>query len=239
MGAGAELGRVAGLWRYPVKSMAGEALAQADVFWNGLTGDRRWAFIRPGMVRSDFPWLTIRERADLWHYRPRFVEPARPDDSPTVVRTPAGAELDVADRVLAGELGEGVTLIKQNRGCFDAMPLSLITLQSIASLAELTAAALEPERFRPNLLIDAAAGGFVEADWVGCLLRVGQLVMRVDERDQRCAIITTDPVSGHRDPAVLRTLAREQDACIGVYGSVVEPGSVAVGDSVTLVGPGP
>ena len=58
--SGEVVGRVSGLWRYPVKSMAGEALAQADVSWHGFAGDRRWAFVRPGIVRSDFPWLTIR-----------------------------------------------------------------------------------------------------------------------------------------------------------------------------------
>jgi uncharacterized protein len=53
---------VVGLWRYPVKSMAGEALVAAEVSWHGLAGDRRWAFVRDGVVRSGFPWLTLRER---------------------------------------------------------------------------------------------------------------------------------------------------------------------------------
>jgi uncharacterized protein YcbX len=62
-----EIGRVVGLWRYPVKSMAGEALDQVEVSWNGLAGDRRWAFVRDGMVRSGFPWLTLRERPEMGH----------------------------------------------------------------------------------------------------------------------------------------------------------------------------
>ncbi len=70
---------MAALWRYPVKSM--EAV---DVSWHGLAGDRRWAFIRDGLERSGFPWLTIRERPDMRHYRPSFVEPGRPDASPVV-----------------------------------------------------------------------------------------------------------------------------------------------------------
>src|SRR5690606_36924276 len=65
-----ELGRVVGLWRYPVKSMAGEALAETEVSWFGFAGDRRWAFVRGGAVQSGFPWLTLRERADMAHYRP-------------------------------------------------------------------------------------------------------------------------------------------------------------------------
>ena len=64
------IGRVAGLWRYPVKSMAAEALDEVLVSWHGLAGDRRWAFVRPGIPRSGFPWLTIRELPEMSHYRP-------------------------------------------------------------------------------------------------------------------------------------------------------------------------
>ena len=59
--------------------------------------------------------------------------------------------------------------------------------------------------------------------------------MRVDQRDPRCVIVIVDPVTTLRDPSILRTLARVRDACIGVYGSIVRPGRVAVGDSVWLV----
>jgi uncharacterized protein len=120
-------GRVVELYRYPVKSMAGEPLTSADVSWNGLAGDRRWAFIRAGQERSGFPWLTIRDQAHMAHYRPRFAEPARPNGSLTLVRTPSGAELDVADAALAAEFGPGVRVIKQDRGVFDTMPLSLLS----------------------------------------------------------------------------------------------------------------
>jgi hypothetical protein len=54
------VGRVAGLWRFPVKSMAGEQLDEAELGWHGLAGDRRWAFVRGDTPRSGFPWLTIR-----------------------------------------------------------------------------------------------------------------------------------------------------------------------------------
>jgi len=113
------VGRVVALWRYPVKSMAGEELDGAEVSWHGLAGDRRWAFIRDGQARSGFPWLTMRERPELARYRPRFEDPGRPDASTTLVRTPGGGELDVAGPALAAELGPGVRVIKQNRGVFD------------------------------------------------------------------------------------------------------------------------
>jgi ABC-2 type transport system ATP-binding protein len=95
------VGRVVALYRYPVKSMAAESLDAADVSWHGLAGDRRWAFVRAGQVRSGFPWLTIRERPELLHYVPRFAEPDRPNASKTLVRTPSGSEYDVADPKLS------------------------------------------------------------------------------------------------------------------------------------------
>ena len=228
------VGRVIALWRYPVKSMAAEELDGAEVSWHGLAGDRRWAFIRAGQVRSGFPWLTIRERSDLAHYRPFFAERARPNASPTLVRTPSGGELDVADPALAAELGPGVRVIEQDRGVFDTMPLSLLTTQTLAGLGRLTGTRLAAGRFRPNLLVDAVGRDFAEDAWVGRVLRVGGLRMRVDLRDQRCVMVTIDPVTLRRNPVILRALARERDARLGVYGTTVEPGRVAVGDPVEL-----
>jgi uncharacterized protein len=230
------VGRVAALWRYPVKSMSAENLDAVEVSWHGLAGDRRWAFIRAGQARSGFPWLTMREHAELAHYRPRFAEPDRPNASATIVGTPAGVELDVADPALAAELGPGVRVIKQDRGVFDTMPLSLLTTQTLAGLGRLVGADLAATRFRPNLLVEASGPDFPEDAWVGRVLRVGGLRMRVDQRDKRCVMVTIDPVTLRRDPAILRVIARERDTRLGVYGSTVEPGPVAVGDPVELVG---
>lgn len=229
------VGRVAGAWRYPVKSMGAEPLDAAEISWHGLAGDRRWAFVREGMVRSGFPWLTIREVPGMGLYRPRFAEPDRPDGSQTLVRTPSGAELDVADPALAAGLGHGARVIKQDRGVFDTFPLSLITTQTLAGLGAQVGFPLDVRRFRPNLLIDAPGGGpFPEDAWVGAVLRMGAMRLRVDKRDQRCVMVNVDPVSSERDPAVLRAIARERDACLGVYGSTVQPGRVAVGDEIVL-----
>ena len=197
-------GRVVGLWRYPVKSMAAEALAEVDVSWHGLAGDRRWAFIRSDVPRSGFPWLTLRQRADLNHYRPAFTEPERPDKSPTVVHTPSGAVLDVTDPALAAELDpSGIRLIKQDRGIFDTAPLSVVTTQTLARLGEM----------------------------------VGDLRMRIDQRDGRCVVITIDPATTVRTPEILRTVARERQGCVGVYGATVTPGRIAIGDAVVVESP--
>jgi uncharacterized protein YcbX len=125
-------------------------------------------------------------------------------------------------------------VIKQNRGVFDTMPLSLLTTQTLAGLGRLVGTGLAADRFRPNLLVDAVGSGFAEDAWVGRVLRIGGLRMRVDLRDQRCVMVTIDPVTLHRDPAILHAIARERDNRLGVYGSTVEPGQVAVGDPVEL-----
>ncbi len=233
------IGRVVGLWRYPVKSMGGETLAEVDVSWHGLTGDRRWAFIRNGMTQSAFPWLTIRERSDMGNYCPSFVEPNHADNSPTVVRSPAGVVFDIADPALGAELyPSGVRLIRQNRGIFDTFPLSLITTQTIARLGETVGAQLDVRRFRPNILVEAADDApFPEDDWVGCVLRIGGLRMRIDKRDGRCVIITIDPVTTERSPAILRAVVGDRQGSLGVYGSTVEPGRVALRDPVLLESP--
>jgi uncharacterized protein YcbX len=229
------VGRVVALWRYPVKSMAGEPLDEAELSWHGLAGDRRWAFIRDGKQRSGFPWLTIRQRPAMAHYQPRFAQPDQPDRSATVVRTPTGADLDVADPALAAELGDGARAIKQDRGVFDTFPLSLITTQTLAALSARVDTELDVRRFRPNLLV-AATGrvAFPEDRWIGSVLRIGAARVRIDKRDKRCVMVNIDPATTRRDPAILRTIADDRAGCLGAYGTTVQPGRIAIGDTVIL-----
>lgn len=230
------IGRVVGLWRYPVKSMAGEPISEADVSWHGFAGDRRWAFVRPGVPESGFPWLTLRERADMARYRPSFIDPNRPDRSATSVRSPSGTIYDITDPLLARELSAGgAQLVRYDRGIFDTFPLSLVTTQSIAELSKLVGRTLEVERFRPNILIEAVGtDAFPEDAWIGYTVRLGEMRFRIDKRDGRCAVITIDPANGERDPSVLRAVAQERDGCLGVYGTTVQPGRIAVGDVLHL-----
>lgn len=233
---GRPVGRVVGLWRYPVKSMAAEPLTEVDVSWHGFSGDRRWAFIRDGVTHSGFPWLTLRERRDLNHYRPSFVDPTQPDKSATIVRTPAGVDYDVSDPALAAEIcPQGARVIRQDRGVFDTFPLSLITTQTVARLGEMVGVELDVRRFRPNIVIESAEDApFLEDSWVGCVLRIGGIRMRVDKRDGRCVVITIDPVTTERSADVFRAVARDRQGCLGVYGSTVQPGRAAVNDFVFL-----
>lgn len=206
------VGHVTELWRYPVKSMAGEPLDRVEVGWHGFVGDRRWAFIREGAVQSGFPWFTLRQNSDMRLYRPSHTDPARPDSSPTVVATPSGATFDVADPALAAELAPGgARVVRQDRGVFDTFPVSLISTQTVERLGEQVGRPLDVGRFRPNIVMTAAAEeAFVEDALVGAVIRIGGLRIRLDKRDSRCVVITIDPETGEKDPSVLRAVAAER-----------------------------
>ena len=230
-----EAGRVAAIMRYPVKSMAPEQLDSAEIGWYGIPGDRRWAFIRGGLEHSGFPWLTMRENPAMGRYVPRFADPDRPETSPTVVTTPSAAELDVLDPALARELGHESRVIRQSRGIFDAFPLSLISTGTIDALGSIAGVDLDARRFRPNILIESPEGVlFAEDSLVGAELLIGTMMMRVDKRDKRCVMVNVDPENSSRNPAVLRAVAQERQACAGVYGTIVQPGVVRIGDAVVI-----
>lgn len=227
------VGTVQELRRYPVKSMAAESLPSAAVSWHGFAGDRRWAFLRPGMERSGFPWFTIREKPDLWRYEPRFLNPEDVEGSRTMVTTPEGDDLEVADPELARRLGEGVRVIRQYGGVFDTFPLSLLTVQSVEGLSGLVGQPLGPLRFRPNILINACEPDpYPEDRWAGAVLRIGAFRCRLDKRDKRCVVVNVDPANITNNPDVLRSIAKDRGAHFGMYGTTVEPGEIRVGDPV-------
>jgi uncharacterized protein len=100
----------------------------------------------------------------------------------------------------AAELGQGVRVMKLDRGTFDTMPLSLFTTRTIDSLGALLGTDLDVRRFRPNLVIEAfGEASFPEDAWVGGVLTVGAARMRIDGRDKRCVVVNVDPVTGRRD----------------------------------------
>jgi uncharacterized protein YcbX len=118
---------------------------------------------------------------------------------------------------------------------FDTFPVSLITTASIARLGQTVGMALDVQRFRPNILVEATGDeAFPEDQWVGRILRVGSLRLRVDKRDGRCAVITIDPVTTERHPEILRAVASDRQGCLGVYGTTVEPGTIALDDAVCV-----
>jgi uncharacterized protein YcbX len=188
--------------------------------------------------RSAFPWLTARELPELLHFRPVFT-----DDGPrprVLVTTPDGRSVPVDDDALLRELeeraGRPLYLLQDHRGCYDIAYLSLISTATLRRIADLSDMAMEPGRFRANLVIDTStADALPEPGWVGHTLRLGEAArIAVTEQDRRCAIITLHPDTASADPEVLRAVARSLDSCAGVYASVLTPGTVRPGDPVLL-----
>lgn len=235
--SGRPLGLVHRLWRYPVKSMAAESLSAAEVSWHGVPGDRRWAFVRPDTRSHGFPFHTIRDDPRLGLYQVELESPERPDASGVLVHPPErDASYRVDDPELAARLGAGVQVTRLRRGLYDSMPLSLISTGTVAELCERAGVPAHPQRFRPNLLIDAGDRPFAEDDWVGRTISVGEAAFRVDRRDPRCVIVNVDPAVGEVSGNILRSLA-DRSVSAGVYASVVTPGRIATGDKAFVLAP--
>jgi uncharacterized protein YcbX len=232
------VGRVASLFRYPVKAMAAEPVESAEVSWHGLEGDRRWAFVRSGQARNGFPWFTLRQHPGLHGYRPVFGTAAAlssKEATPVIVHTPSGDKFEVDDPELAAELSVAGPVFAQkiDRGTFDSAPLSLLSTQTADAVGAHVGTDVSPLRFRPNIVVETLSGTpFAEDSWVGATVSVGPVRLHVERRDKRCMVINIDPATGERDPAVLRGVAQLNDVTCGVYGSVLVPGRIAVGDPV-------
>jgi uncharacterized protein YcbX len=123
------------------------------------------------------------------------------------------------------------------RGTVDAMPVSLISTATVAQLCSLAGVTRNELRFRPNLVISPDGNvPFAEEDWIGCSLRIGEAVLRIDRRDSRCVMVNVDPDTGRPSGDMLKVIGRHRGARAGVYGSTVAPGRIQLGDRVTVVG---
>ena len=224
------VGRVVAIRRFPVKSMAGEELDEAEVGWTGLGGDRQYAFVRAGN-HSHFPWFTGRQWPGLVLCRAAY------DGDRVAVTGPDDARRDVTDPALLAALeaagGHKLTLMRLARGCYDAMPVSVITTSLLRTVAAAHGAAPDALRFRANLLVEAADGAD-EREWAGRDLAVGGVRLRATYPTGRCAMIAVDPATAERDPSLLRTVAQKFDGTCGLYAAVAAPGRVGVGDAVSL-----
>jgi uncharacterized protein YcbX len=235
-----KIGEVEALYRYPVKSMAGERLDASDLGWHGLDGDRRFAFRRAD-DRSGFPWLTASKLPALILFAPQRRGPAASGDLPTHVRTPEGQELAVFGQELASEVGRrhgsAVEMMHLNRGIFDEASISVIASATVSEVARLAAQRPDVRRFRPNILISSLrALPFEEDEWLGGVLWFGEpnegAAIGITNRDERCSMVNFDPDSAHATPDVLKAIVRTRDNKAGVYGTVTRRGRVAVGQPI-------
>ena len=302
------VGTVREIWRYPVKSMAGERLEHSDIGWQGLWGDRCWAvrsedtgqihnakrfprlmqcaatyrepptadriphvdiiFPDGETIGSDSPALAAR-LSELMGRRVA-LHPIRPATDTTYYRRrePGAAIIGAlaryrpAKRVLAWMAAHGLAggSLREEFGrdpgeplpdltavpaelfefytppgtYFDVFPVHVLTTGALAIMARVNPDAdWDVRRFRPNILVDTGPRAEqIERRWIGQRVRVGQFTVKGEMPTMRCAMPMHAQSGLPRDASVLRTVVREADQCLGLYASVVEPGSVALGESV-------
>ena len=206
------------IWRYPVKSMAGELLKTADVTEHGISGDRIIQ-VRNASGRI----FTARTRPGLLRHRAMLDENGdvlvdeRPWNTEQVAR-------DVEDAA-----GQGARLVRSDaEDRFDVLPLLVTTDGMFAAVGH------DRRRFRPNLVIGGVAG-LSERQWEGAQLQIGKVIIGMDDLRSRCIMTTFDPDTGKQDLSVLRRVQKEFDGVLGLNSYVVTPGRIAVGDPVELI----
>ena len=248
--------------RYPVKSLQGEQLSDAEVESDGLRGDRRWGIRDEATGKI----LTARRAPELLFAAATLA----PDDTP-MITLPDGIACHgpsaATDAALSEWLGKPVRLVASvgapaaqaeffedatddssqalewtmPAGRFvDAMPLLVLTTASLRAAAALHPDGdWQPQRFRPNLLVDVAEDGWAEDAWYGrATLRIGDVELRPQEPCIRCTMVTRPQPDVIEDRDIFRTLARNRSAQFGAWTAVVTGGEVRVGQEVTaaLVG---
>lgn len=226
------------LWRYPVKSMGGEAVASCAVSDLGLHGDRRWGVrdLTTGNV------LTARREPRL------LFASARLTDDDVEVTLPDGS-LATGDDDLSRWLHRPVALERagQRGGTYET-PLDAeaeadwvswhgpgrawhdSTRARVSLVTTTTIGDWDVRRFRPNVVLDGAG----EDDLVGRRVRVGTTTLDVMKRIDRCVMVARPQPGIDADLGVLRTINRERDTFLAVGALVAAEGTMAVGDELRL-----
>jgi uncharacterized protein YcbX len=130
-----------------------------------------------------------------------------------------------------------LTLLRSDRAMTDCRPLSIFAVQSAKKLGEEIGTTVDKRRFRANVYLDlTSSDGFAEDEFVGRSLRIGsKVVVSVLERDPRCMMITLDPDTAEKSPAILKAVAQAHNGMAGVYGAVLVEGTLRKGDPVELL----
>jgi MOSC domain-containing protein len=207
------------LWRYPVKSMAGETILEATVLPLGIEGDRIV------QVRgADGRVVTARTHPRLLGHRGSLG----PDGEPLVDGRPWS---DPAVRIdVERDVGMGAWLVRNtNADRFDVLPLLVATDGAIAAFGH------DSRRLRPNIVVGGVAG-LAERSWQGLRLQIGEVVIQIADLRGRCVMTTYDPDTLTQDPDVLNGIVRRFGGRLALNASVVRGGIIRVRDSVQLIG---
>jgi len=209
---------LAEIWRYPVKSMAGERLEAAELREDGVRGDRVVLVAGPdGAVR------TARTHPRLLGHRAVLGE----DGAPRVDGRP-WQDPSVAADVLAAA-GPGARLVRfDGVERFDVLPLLVATDGAIAAFGR------DGRRLRPNLVIGGVEG-LAERGWENRILRIGECLVGAVSLRGRCVMTTFDPDTLAQDHAVLRDLVERFDGTMALDAEVVRGGTLRAGDPVELL----
>ncbi len=221
-------GTIAKLWRYPVKSMLGEACETLQIETRGPVGDRAYAVVdAEGKLGSG--------KNSGRHRRIEGLFDFSSEGDPPWITFPDGRRLLADDPAVHGSLSAAlrmpVTLAREaGSSHHDAAPLHLVTTGSLAALRKtLPASGIDERRFRPNIVID----GEGENRWVGRKLQVGEVTLEVVDWTQRCVMITMAQSELADEPRILRAVAQgEAEALFGVYAEVLSSGRIRLGDKV-------
>ena len=210
---------VAALWRYPVKSLAGERLTEADLREDGIHGDRIVRVRGPEGVR------TSRRQYRLLGLHGTLDSHGRPHVDGHLWNTPAALELvkEAAGADAWLEPWEGVDR-------FDILPLLVATDGAVAAFGR------DVRRLRPNILV-GGVDGMDEVSWPGSELHTGSAIVRLDSLRGRCAMTIVDPDTLERDHEVLRDIGRRFGGRLALNADVVRGGTIRVGDAARLVRP--
>jgi uncharacterized protein YcbX len=210
--------QVAEIWRYPVKTMAGEKLQRARIGLLGIEGDR--------VVHVE----DAHERVITSRSHPRFLGhkgTLGPEGEPLVDGQPWNSP-EVAAEVV-GIVGLGAKLVRYDGlERFDMLPLLVATDGAIAAFGH------DLRRLRPNIVIGGVEG-LTEREWPGGCLRIGKVLIGVRDLRLRCIITAYDPDTLVKDEEVTRSIFRRFDGKLSLNCFVIEGGEITVGDEVQLV----
>ncbi len=237
-------GSVSRLWRWPVKSMAGEELRALSVGPRGVGGDRTHAVLHEH--KGAWRPLTAREAPRLLAWRAAYpfnldagLDPASPPHA--IVSEPDGNRSwrwgDPRLRsALERDLGRPLRLEREIAGIPDVPGTVHVTVAAtLAALGEELGTEVDARRFRPNLLLELDAEPWAEAAWAGAEIELdGGVRLRVDGACERCAIPTRDPDTREKWPGLLKHLTAEHGQDFGLLARVVVPGRVHAGEQVRI-----
>jgi uncharacterized protein len=209
---------VAELWRYPVKSMAGERLQCVELKRDGIVGDRIVHVESPGgsVITSRTHPRLLGLRATLGRDGEPLID-GRPWHHPALTS------------VLRAAVGDGARLVRDDSmERFDVLPLLIATDGAIEALG------VDRRRLRPNIIVGGVPG-LAEREWPGRRLRIGEALVSVATLRRRCVMTTFDPDTQVQDLSVLRRIATEFGGTMALDCDVLEAGRIAVGDRVEVL----